>query len=98
MRWFQDEPDAINKKLPPPGKAQNDHLATHPDATVRFYASDMVLNVHSDASYLSESRARSRAAGHFFLGKKGDRQFNNGAVHTLSSIIKCVVSSASEIE
>jgi hypothetical protein len=27
-----------------------DYLATHPDAIVRFNASDMILNVHSDAS------------------------------------------------
>ena len=39
-----------------------DYLATHPIAKIRYYASDMVLNVHSDASYLSESRARSRIA------------------------------------
>ncbi len=30
-----------------------DYLASHPDAVVRFRASDMVLNIHSDASYLS---------------------------------------------
>jgi hypothetical protein len=29
-----------------------DYPATHPDATIRFYASDMVLHIHSDASYL----------------------------------------------
>ena len=34
---------------------------THPDATVRFYASDMILNLHSDAKYLSKSGTRSRA-------------------------------------
>ena len=28
----------------------------------------MHLNTHSDASYLSEKGARSRAAGYFFLG------------------------------
>ena len=31
-----------------------DYLATHPAAKVRFHASSMVLNIHSDASYLSE--------------------------------------------
>ena len=36
-----------------------DYFATHPHATIRYYASDMILNIHSDASYLSESRARS---------------------------------------
>ena len=30
-----------------------DYLATHPDATIRFRATDMVMNIHSDASYLS---------------------------------------------
>jgi hypothetical protein len=45
-----------------------DYLAAHPDATIRFQASDMVLNVHSDASYLSETKAHSRACGHFFMG------------------------------
>ncbi len=36
-----------------------DYLATYPDATIRFKASDMILNIHSDASYLSKSDARS---------------------------------------
>ena len=49
-----------------------DYLATHPDATVRFHASDMILNVHSDASYLSKANAHSRACGHFFMGWKAD--------------------------
>jgi ribonuclease D len=35
-----------------------DYLAAHPDATIRYHASDMILNIHSDASYLSVSNAR----------------------------------------
>jgi hypothetical protein len=53
-----------------------DYLATHPNVTIWFRASDMVLNVHSDASYLSETTAHSRACGHFFMGwspKNGDQ-------------------------
>ena len=42
-----------------------DYLATNPDAMVRFVASDMILNIHSDASYLSEAGAKSRAGGFF---------------------------------
>jgi hypothetical protein len=38
--------------------------ATHPDAEMRFHASDVALHIDSDASHLSESKARSRAAGH----------------------------------
>ena len=45
-----------------------DYLGTHPDSTIPYYASDMILNFHSDASYLSARDARSRAAGNFFLG------------------------------
>eukprot|EP00804_Cyclotella_cryptica_P000231 CCRYP_016185-RA/>CCRYP_016185-RA protein AED:0.45 eAED:0.45 QI:0/0/0/1/1/1/2/0/251 len=45
-----------------------DYMATHPDAVVRFYRSDMILQGHSDASYLSAPEARSRAAGYWFLG------------------------------
>ena len=45
-----------------------DYLATNADTTIRFKASDMIMNVHSDASYLSESDAHSPACGHFFMG------------------------------
>jgi hypothetical protein len=34
-----------------------DYLATHPDATIRYHASDMILHIHSDSSYLSVSNA-----------------------------------------
>jgi hypothetical protein len=38
-----------------------DYLATHPNATVRFHFSDMILHVHLDESYLSKANARSQA-------------------------------------
>ena len=78
-----------------------DYMATHPDAIIKYYASDMILNIHSDASYLSERGARSRAAGHFFLGsvpKDGEPIKLNGAVHVLTTILKFVSSSAAEAE
>jgi hypothetical protein len=46
------------------------YLATHPDAAIRYHASDMILQIHSDASYLSVSNARSRLGGLFFLGQQ----------------------------
>ncbi len=49
-----------------------DYLATHPNMTVQFYASDMILNVHFDASYLSKANAHSCMCGHFFMGWKLD--------------------------
>jgi hypothetical protein len=47
-----------------------DYLATRPDATIRYHASDMILHIHSDAYYLSFSNARSRLGGLFFCGDK----------------------------
>jgi hypothetical protein len=32
-----------------------DYLATHPDAAIRYHASNMILHIHRDASYLSVS-------------------------------------------
>ena len=61
----------------------------------------MVLNVHSDASYLSETHARSRVGGYYFLGsnpKENEPIQLNGNVYTLSTILKFVVASAAEAE
>ena len=73
-----------------------DYLATQEDAVLTYQASDMKLAVHSDASYLSEPKARSRAGGHFFLSNGADIPPNNGAVLNIAHIIKHVMSSATE--
>ena len=75
-----------------------DYCYSHPDATIRFYASDMILKIHSDASYLSEPKARSRVGGHFYLGNLQEPDINNGAIHTVCGILKHVTSSATEAE
>jgi hypothetical protein len=51
------------------GTEETAKAVTHPDAVIRYHASDMCLIVHSDASYLSECRAKSRSAGYYFLGE-----------------------------
>ena len=61
----------------------------------------MVLNVHSDASHLSEKDAKSRADGHFFLGwePNDERPIRiNGTILTLCTILKFVAASAAEAE
>jgi hypothetical protein len=76
-----------------------DYLATHPDATIRYHASDMILHIHSDASYLSVSNAQSRLGGLFFLGNTSpDQDRINGSIINVASIIKNVVASAAESE
>ena len=58
----------------------------------------MKLAAHSDASYLSEPKARSRAGGHFFLSSSAEIPPNNGAILNIAHIIKHVMASATEAE
>ena len=69
-----------------------DYVATNPDAILTYKKSDMVLAVQSDALYLSEPAARSRAGGHFFCSSNMDDPPNNGAVLNISKILKAVMS------
>jgi hypothetical protein len=73
-------------------------MATHPDAILLYAKSDMILGIHSDASYLSKPKARSHAGGHFFLSNGTDKAPNNGTILNISQIIKSVMSSAAEAE
>ncbi|KAL7490093.1 hypothetical protein ACHAW6_016101 [Cyclotella cf. meneghiniana] len=75
-----------------------DYLASQEEAVITYNASDMILAAHSDASYLSEPQARSRAGGHFFLSSNAEIPPNNGAVLNIAHIIKHVMSSATEAE
>ena len=75
-----------------------DYNATHPDAAVTYRSSNMVLAAHSDASYLSETKPRSRAGGYFFMASNIAVPENNGAVHTVAQIIKTIMSFAAEVE
>ena len=61
----------------------------------------MILHIHTDASYLSEPRARSRAAGHYFLGWMPQNKQPirlNSVIYTLCTVLKFIASSASEVE
>ena len=75
-----------------------DYAATQEEAVLTYNASEMKLAAHSDASYLSEPKARSRAGGHFFLSSDSSVPHNNGAVLNIAHIIKHVMSSATEAE
>jgi hypothetical protein len=84
------------------------YCATHPEATVRYIASDMVLHIESDASYLTAPKAQSRAAGYHFLsshpqdptkppaGPNDPPPPSNGAINVLCSIMREVISSAAK--
>ena len=68
------------------------YLAMQEEAVLSYHASDMVLAVHSNSSYLSKPKARSKANGHFFLSNNTTVPPNNGAVLKIAHIIKNVMS------
>ena len=43
------------------------YAAMHPNATIQYTASDMILHIHSDASYFSKPGVCSRTGGHYLL-------------------------------
>jgi hypothetical protein len=75
-----------------------DYVATHPNTGIHHKACNMILAVHTNSSYLSKQEGKSRASAHFYLTNDGDKEFNNGTILTLSSIIKHIMSSTSKVE
>jgi hypothetical protein len=76
-----------------------DYAATYPNAKIRYYASDMQLQVDSDAAYLVLPQAKSRYAGYFYLGSSHSTNGKlNGAILVPCKSIRSVVASAAEAE
>ena len=75
------------------------YAATYPDNQLVYHASDMVLEVQSDASFHSRSRGRSVAGGIAYLGSgEPPTGFINGAIFAHCSVLDVVVASAAEAE
>jgi hypothetical protein len=78
-----------------------DNCSTDPESSIRYYASDMQLKIHSDASYLSEPKDKSRLGGYFYIGKKtksSTKPLTNGPLLCRTTALKHVVSSVAEAE
>jgi hypothetical protein len=78
-----------------------DYCSTHPESTIRYFASDMQLEIHSDASYLSETKAKSRIGGYFYVSNKTSspkKPLSNGPLFCHTTVLKHVVSSVAEAE
>jgi hypothetical protein len=69
----------------------------YPTATLEIRPSDMQLCAQSDASYLSEHSARSRAGALFYFGLSHEGAIN-GLVEYMSMVIPTVCSSVAEAE
>ena len=83
-----------------------DYLASNPNAIIRYNASGMILFIHSGASYLSVTKASSRASGVFFLSdpKPDAITFSeytpilNGFIFIMCKILRNIMASAAEAE
>jgi hypothetical protein len=58
----------------------------------------MVLEIHSNASYLLEANAMSRAGGHMFLTNPGQHTHQQQSRLNILQIIKAVMSSAADAD
>ncbi len=68
---------------------------------MRFHASDMIMNIHSDASYHSKKEREVTLADFFFMGwmPKDKKSIKlNGTFHTNSGIMRFIIASAAEAE
>ena len=82
------------------------YTASHPDANFFFLASDMILHIASDGSYLSDNKSRSRVGGIFYLSSKLPKHNQapdcnhtfNAPFHVVEKILKMITSSALETE
>ena len=87
-------------------KQTTQHLncrATYTEEVKEYTRSGMILRIYSDAYYISEPEAQSRAGGYFFLGPKSSTPIlsmppQNGPLHIECSIMSNVMASATEAE
>ena len=57
-----------------------DYVHTYPNSYIRYYASNMILNIDSNVAYLVTSKARSRVVGYYHLSS--DHQITKKLVST----------------
>jgi hypothetical protein len=94
----------VSKQVAPTEKTMQkclqflDYAASQEDAIVTYQASNMRLAIHSNALYLSESKASSRASGHMFMAGMEGIPINNGVVLNILQKIRAVMSPAAEAE
>ena len=101
LSGITSEKSTATEKIESKGKQTIDYIATNLSEVIQFHACDMILNIHLDASYISENRPRSRVSGHYVLGSKPIKvkPINvNREIYVFCLILKFVVASSAEAE
>ena len=73
-----------------------EYVASHEEAVLTYNASNIILAVHSDASYNSNTKSQSRAGVNFFMSNNYEFPTNNVAVLNIAKIIKTFMTSATK--
>ena len=66
-----------------------DYAATYPDSIISYHISGMVISGHRNSSYLLELKWIRISGDHFFVSNDAVEPPNNGAIITITQIIKC---------
>jgi hypothetical protein len=92
------------KQAPPTEKTKEtitqllDYCASQEEAIITYSASKMILAVHSNAGFCNKKKSQSQVRGHFFMTNDAEHPPNNGAILTIATIIKVVMTSAAKAE
>jgi hypothetical protein len=73
-----------------------DYVATYPNNGIVYQASIMILGAHADAGFLNETNSCSRAGAHIYLSEDEPFPCSNGAVLSITQIIKFVMALTAE--
>eukprot|EP00957_Ditylum_brightwellii_P105614 8052572-Ditylum_brightwellii.AAC.1 len=75
------------------------YMWTYPNTAMRFYASDTILHIHSNTTYMVLPEARSQTSKYFYLSSNPETTTEvplNGSIHNECSTIRNVMGSAAE--
>jgi hypothetical protein len=75
-----------------------DYIATYPNDSTIYRASNMILCAHANAGFLNKTNSRSRAGAHIYLSEDNPFPRFKGAILSIAQIIKFVMASAAESE
>ena len=74
------------------------YCATNPNLIIRFTRSEIIIRIHSDTSYLSITKAWSRATGFFYVSDDSETPPLNGTIYVVCTILKNDMAFAAKLE
>ena len=102
MHALNDPASQVTAKIMKTEEAQAcflNYCTTNPNASIVYYASDIIIQGYIDAAYLIASKGRSRKAAYIFMeNKDSNNQIINEPIMVIKKILKMVVLLVAEAE